>query len=79
MATVEIPTLRGPALGKREAIQLAEFPRPLRKALVHGDKFNHGKLEGKLFHWWMPSQTFLGIAENTLGPYTTENWDEPYQ
>ena len=47
--------------------------RPLRKALVKGDVFNLGKLEGKMFQWWMPSQTFITVANNSLGPHTLED------
>ena len=72
MASVEIPILRDPAVDKREVLRLAEFLRPLRRALVKGDTFNPGKLAPKLFHGWMPSQTFVDIAANALGPHSLE-------
>ena len=25
-----------------------------------------------MFHWWMPSQLFLTVANNSLGPHTVE-------
>ena len=56
-----------------EVLKLADFLRPLRKALVKGDVFNLRKLEGKMFQWWMPSQTFITtVANNSLGQHTLE-------
>ena len=70
------PILRGPPVDNGEVLQLAEFLRHNRRALVRGNAFNPGKLADKLFHGWMPSQTFIDIAANALGPHTIERIGE---